>query len=122
MKSQNTILLSAKFVAKDVIGDLLYWPVWWYSVGFVSFIRKRILSLKNFEEDMGLTIWIVNWTKPMFSQYDIAGRIISFIFRTFGIFYKMVAVMFYFLAQVIMIFLWVLLPPFFVWRLLAAIF
>lgn len=122
MKSQNTMLLSAKFVAKDVVGNVLFWPVWWYSVGFWGFLKKRRDSIRNFEEEIGLTIWVVNWGKPMFGQYDVPGRIISFVFRTGGIIFKAVQLIVYLIIQMLLIVGWLVLPPFFVWQFLAVIF
>ena len=110
MKSQNLLFLSLKFVAKDMVGDVLYWPVWWYSRGLVDFIKKRLTSIKEFEENIGLTVWIVNWGKPMYGQYDLAGKIISFFVRTAGIFYKAVRLMLYFLCQLILVVFWLGLP------------
>ncbi|MFA5076423.1 MAG: hypothetical protein WC480_03345 [Patescibacteria group bacterium] len=110
MKSQNLALLSAKFVAKDLVGDILYFPVWWYSVGLVKFIKRRLHSIASFEESIGLTVWILNWAKPMYGQYDIAGKIISFIFRTIGIFWKGLELMFYLVLSLIMLLVWLGLP------------
>lgn len=122
MKSQNPALLSVKFVAKDVIGDVLYWPVWWYSRGLVYFIKKRLHSLKSFEEDIGLTVWIVNWGKPMYGQYDLAGKLMSFFFRTLGILWKILQLMFYFVIEVILLILWLFLPILIVWQLVKHLF
>lgn len=116
------MLLSAKFIAKDIVGDLLYWPLWWYSRGFARFLQRRRHSIKEFEEDIGLTVWIVNWTKPMYGQYDLAGKIISFIIRTFGIMLKLLMMAFYLLLQVVIVLVWLLAPPFLLWQLLKVLF
>jgi len=118
MISQNPLFLSAKFVAKDLVGDLLYWPVWWYSAGLFSFIRKRLVALKDFEEDIGLTVWVINWGKPMYGQYDFAGRLISIIVRTAGIIFKALQVMLFFILELILIVGWVVLPVVVVWQLI----
>lgn len=118
MKNQNLALLSVKFIAKDIVGEILYWPVWWYSRGLVAFIKKRLVSVKEFEQDVGLTVWIINWAKPMYGQYDIQGKIISFIMRTVSILYKVIIIMLYFLLQAVMSIIWLGLPIVIVWQII----
>jgi len=110
MKSQNPGILAVKFVAKELVGDVLYWPLWWYSRGLVDFIKKRIKGITEFEENIGLTIWVINWSKPMYGQYDIAGKLISLVIRTLGIFWKGLQLMVYLLVQVILLILWLVVP------------
>ena len=99
-----------KYVAIDLVGNVLYWPVWWYTVGLKDFVLGRFVAIKRFEGDIGLTIWVVNWGKPMYGQYDIGGKIISFIIRTLGIIFKVVQLLIISILEMVLIVVWVLVP------------
>ncbi|MFA6534525.1 MAG: hypothetical protein WCT37_05155 [Patescibacteria group bacterium] len=116
MKSQNLLLLSGKFIAKDIVGNVLYWPVWWYSAGLAIFVKERWQSLRDFEGEVGLTVWIVNWFKPMYGESDLVGKAISFVMRTVMIVFKAWQIALYFFCQVAVVAIWLLLPPVAVWQ------
>lgn len=70
---------------QESIGSVLYYPIWWYTHGAVyAFMqyRKRVIFLSSF---LAIQVWVQNWFKPMYGQYDIGGRIISFFIRTIQI-------------------------------------
>lgn len=115
MNTSGVVLSSAQFIGRELIGDFVTWPLWWYSAGLVRFIRRRWSSLAAFEASIGLTVWVVNWTKPMFAQYDIAGKIISLFMRTILIVLKSVQLICFGLAQVVLVLVWLALPLLAVW-------
>lgn len=84
----NIAYTTAKYVLIDLIGDILYWPVWWYTRGLVKTGLFCWQSVKNQEEKLGLLIWIKNITTPMFGQYDWEGRLISFFVRLIQIIFR----------------------------------
>lgn len=69
----------------DIILDILYFPLWWYSKGLVLAVRWMMREVHDAENFMGLGIWIKNIFRPMFGQYDFGSRIISFFMRFFQI-------------------------------------
>lgn len=75
----------AKFLLADVIGDALYFPLWWYSSGLWRFLSALGGRLRNLAVKLGLGVWTRYLFTPMFGQYDAAGRIISFFVRIFQI-------------------------------------
>ena len=80
-----------KIIFLDTILDILYFPLWWYSRGMILAIRwvgKSILELENF---LGVGIWAKNIFTPMFGQYDLQGRIVSFFMRFFQIIFRSIA-------------------------------
>ncbi|MEK7139296.1 MAG: hypothetical protein AAB817_01205 [Patescibacteria group bacterium] len=117
MTSQNVFMTAAGFVGRELIGGMLYYPIWWYGAGLLAFLKRRGQSLQNFEASVGLTVWIINWTTPMFGQYDIWGKIISFGVRTAVIIFKSAQVVLYCLGQLVMILGWLGLPMIVVWEL-----
>lgn len=90
--------------------SVVTWPLWWYSRGLALYLRRRIHSLHGFEESIGLTVWVVNWGKPMYGQYDVTGYVISFLVRTVGIIFKILQLLIYTLGQLVLIVLWLGLP------------
>lgn len=74
-----------KFLLADVIGDALYFPFWWYSRGLLRFVRALGMRLRNLFIKLGLGVWARYLFTPMFGQYDLPGRIISFFVRLFQI-------------------------------------
>ncbi|MBI4262681.1 hypothetical protein HY624_04105 [Candidatus Uhrbacteria bacterium] len=66
---------------KNIILDFLYFPVWWYTRGFVDVLRWAGNSVQARESAIGIRIWIANLFVPMYGQSDWQGRSISFVFR-----------------------------------------
>jgi|GEM_PF-183402 len=115
MNTSSAVLSSARFVVKELIGDFITWPVWWYSTGLVRFLRRRWQALVAFEASIGLTVWVINWTKPMFAQYDILGKAISLVMRTILIAVKTVQLMIFGVLQAVFVAGWLMLPVVTVW-------
>lgn len=106
----NIAYTTAKFVLIDLIGDILYFPVWWYTKGLVKTGIFCLKSIKDKEESLGVMIWIRNVFTPMFGQYDIEGRIISFFARIFQIFFRVIAFILWIIFIVALFILWIILP------------
>ncbi len=123
MKSQNISATVLQFLAKELLGGFLYWPVWWYSVGLRDHVRNCWHSLHDFETNsVGLTVWIVNWTRPMFAQRDVAGKIISFFMRTVIIIGKSIQLLIFGLIQLLSVLAWVAIPLIALWQLAVHLF
>lgn len=79
--THNFLAYGGKIIAQ-VIGEILYFPFWWYSVGFGRLLKKVYNSWRDQEKSLGLSVWAKNIFVPMYGQYDIAGRLISFFVRS----------------------------------------
>ena len=79
--TQNLFLSSLKFVFRDLIGDLIYFPIWWYSKGLKKVALFCFKEVGEASRRLSIGILFSHLLKPMYGQYDIAGRIISFFFR-----------------------------------------
>ena len=97
-------------VLADEIKEIFYFPLWWYSKGLIKALKGSWLSVKDFEQTLGLMIWVKNLFVPMFGQRDIAGRLISIGLRLFQIFWKTIALLIYIALALIFIIFWLLLP------------
>ena len=95
------------YLIKHIVLDTLYFPVWWYTRGFVRVVGWAETSLKDVERIAALKIWIKSMFKPMFQDYTKEGRIISFFMRVVLLIFKLLIVIIWaaFLAFVIVLFL-----------------
>jgi len=100
-----------KYLAKDLIAEILYFPLWWYSRGVF-----RILNIiKEQSQDMiralGLKIWLKSIFKPMFGDYTKEGRIISFFMRIIILIFRLMAFAVWMIVLSILLLIWLSLPP-----------
>lgn len=72
---------SLNFIVKEIIGSMLYFPVWWYTTGALNILKKISSEIKNFAHDLNLGILFKYLFKPMYGMTDIWSRIISFLVR-----------------------------------------
>lgn len=120
--TQNIFALSLKFIAIDIIGEVFYFPLWWYGRGILNTIRWCLGSLKSANKKLGVTIWLANVLTPMYGQYDFAGRVISFFMRIAQIIFR-TALLFLWLIFLLIVFLFYLvLPLFTTYQIIAQIF
>ncbi len=113
---QNTFLMALKYISVDLIGDILLFPLWWYTKGLKKTAAFCVKKAKNAENALGIKIWLTSLFKPMYAQYDWQGRIISFFMRIFQIIFRSilfaVSLIFIFVLPII----WVALPIFIVFQ------
>lgn len=108
--TNNILISSLKYVAKDLVGDFLYWPVWWYSKGLLNTVLFSYRSIRSQQEALGVSIWIKNLLTPMYGQTDWEGRLISFFIRLVQIIVRGILLIVWSVLAVIPIVIWVLLP------------
>lgn len=107
---QGLVYTPIKYVAVELIGDVLYWPIWWYSVGLFKIAKFCQSEIAAQESRLGLKIWIINLFTPMFGQYDIEGRIISFFARLIQIIVRSIILMIWSVVVFSYLILWIILP------------
>jgi len=106
----------AKFLLADVIGDALYFPLWWYSRGLLRFLFALVGRWRNMAAKLGLGVWTRYLFTPMFGQYDAAGRIISFFVRIFQIMMRSALMLAAAVAAAALLGVYLTLPIFVVWQ------
>lgn len=106
----NNFIFSGVKILSELIRDILYFPLWWYSAG----LARLLLSLKNFladkEKSLALSVWVKNIFTPMYGQYDWAGMIISFFVRLFQIIIRGLLMLFWLAVALAVFLLWLGLP------------
>jgi hypothetical protein len=122
MVQQNIIILSIKSIVVDIIGDALYFPIWWYTVGLKHIVMNRVKSLEAMSNQLALRLLILNIFKPMFAQSDRAGRIISFFMRIVILIARSIFFVIYTFLQALIILIWIGVPLLIFYRLVGIYF
>ena len=111
MRTKNNLAFSSiNFVLVELIGDVLYWPLWWYSKGLYKawiFCLNNALDLYH---NLAVGVWAKNLFVPMFGQYDWEGRIISFFVRLFQIVIRSIVLIIWTVFIFLFFVAWVFLP------------
>ena len=110
MESQNFLTYSFQIISQ-ILGEILYFPIWWYSVGLWRLGRSLIKILKTGAINLGFLIWLKNIFVPMYGQHDFASRIISFVMRLVQIIVRGTALLFLVIILLFILFLWLVIPP-----------
>ncbi|MBT7007175.1 hypothetical protein HN958_01580 [Candidatus Falkowbacteria bacterium] len=118
MVKQSVLQKSIKFVAKDILFDLVYWLYWWYTQGLKKAFISMLDLIATGNKELGLMIWVKNLFKPMFGQYDWQGRLISVFMRFFMIIIRFIIFLFWVFIALVKFLLWILIPIFIVGQVL----
>ncbi|MEW6610922.1 MAG: hypothetical protein AB1352_04860 [Patescibacteria group bacterium] len=70
-----------KLVIIDTVLDIIMWPVWWFTQGLWTTLRWVGRGIANEWFDFGLGPWLKSMFTPMYADYSLAGRAISFVAR-----------------------------------------
>jgi hypothetical protein len=109
MQSNNFLTYGLKIIFQT-LGNIIYFPFWWYSVGFVETVKKELIFFSNQEKSLGFRVWLTNIFVPMYGQYDAAGRVISFFIRLIQIIARGLALLFWLALIIVGAILWLALP------------
>jgi hypothetical protein len=107
----KTIPLGTARIFLETIGQVVYFPVWWYTRGFVSVLGFVGRSIYNQYESLGLGVWLKNLFVPMYGINDWAGRLISLLIRLFMIFFRGLFLIFFIILFFLLIIGYLLLLP-----------
>ncbi len=97
-------------ISAQIIIDILYFPLWWYSLGFFRLLKGLAIFLKERWIIIGAGVWLKNIFTPMYGQSDFTSRAISFFVRLFQIIFRFIAFLFFIILVIAAILLWLLLP------------
>jgi len=90
--------------------DLLWFPLWWYSVGFFKCIRWSLNFLGDWWKALGIGVWVKYLFVPMYGQRDIASRFISFFMRLIQIIVKGTIFIIWIIISITIVILWLVTP------------
>jgi len=103
-------LLSSVQVLSRFLGSIIFFPIWWYSLGFIRFVSRIVSFWSNEQRSLGFSVWLKNIFVPMYGQNDFAGRTISFFIRLIQIIVRGIALLFWILVGLILMLAWLALP------------
>lgn len=99
-----------KLLFLDVVWDIVYFPIWWYSQGFLGTAKWVRIKIVNLSRSLGLSVWIKNLFRPMYGQRDIAGQIISFFMRSVQIIFRTIILVIGSVWFLFLLFVWLAAP------------
>ncbi|MFA5644187.1 MAG: hypothetical protein WC928_01515 [Patescibacteria group bacterium] len=108
--NSNFFIYLGKVLAQFLL-EVVYFPLWWYSVGLVRLVKVLLKFLGERWLVIGAGVWLKNLFVPMYGQVDFASRAISFFIRLIQIFFRFVFYIFFILFSFFILFLWTVLPP-----------
>ena len=111
-----------KSVFLEFFRSVLYFPIWWYSVGLKKRLLNFIHSVNRLSYNLALRIMFKYLFKPMFGERSKSGRIISFFMRLILLIWRL----FLFLIGLFFILLWLIIwisaPIIAVWQIILILF
>lgn len=110
MLKQAEIFYIGRVLIYDYLKKIIYFPLWWYSRGLVNIMRSASRSLATANNRLSLSILLRYWFKPMYGQYDTAGKLISFFMRTAQLLWHLFLMLIWFLLIVASVIFYLLLP------------
>ena len=118
MKIKAAILNILKLVFVDLILEVVYFPLWWYSSGLYKTGVFCLQQIKKQWKNMSLEIHFKFLLKPMYAQRDFAGRAISFFARLVQLIFKLVVFFVFVLIFLVIFLLWIILPIIVIWQII----
>lgn len=105
------------FIAKDILGSILYFPVWWYSKGAMRILHLIGREISSLARTLHLPTLFKYLLKPMYGYTDIISRIISFYVRIVQFVFLMVFTIIVVAALTVFFLIWVSAPLFILYNL-----
>lgn len=79
--TRSNPVLAIKYLAVDIVGSFLYFPVWWFTAGAWRTGRYCVNKVRGQAQTFAIGVWLKNLFTPMYGLRDWQGRIISFFVR-----------------------------------------
>ena len=109
---------SISFVAKEIVGDILYFPIWWYTKGLKNAAFSLRDNVYKLARSLALRLLLANMFKPMFGQYSFSGRIISFFMRVLQLVVYLILFIIGAAILLVLFFAWLAILPYAVYQLI----
>ncbi len=113
----NTYKIFLKDLFLDTIGEVLFFPVWWYSRG----LKKTALFCWQRANDgwrvLALSIFIKNFFKPMYGQKGWDAYVLSIVIHFIQLSYRLFLMTLWALFWILVLFIWITLPVFVIYEL-----
>jgi hypothetical protein len=109
--NDNILVVTIKYIFIEVLWDIIYFPMWWYTKGTARIGRYCLESAQvQIKRRLALGVWISNIFKPMYGDYTIEGRIISGFMRLVVLVWKLIQMIVWLCFLVVLFLAWLILP------------
>lgn len=115
--TENIFVKTFKTLAWDLLAEVLYFPIWWYSSGLKKTTLAVFGNIKATSRNLALGLLFKNLFKPMYGQSDKVGRAISFFMRLVLLGAKLFVFLLFFLFYWLILIFWIVAPILVVWQL-----
>lgn len=85
--------------------------LWWYTTGLLTLFKQLRDHLRTFAHSLNLDVLTRYLFVPMYGYNDIGSRAISFAVRLVQLVFVSIATFIYLVFEVIVIVVWLVLPP-----------
>ena len=116
--TQSVNSKALRFVIRDVLFDILRFPIWWYTTGTVQAARFFVYELRAITDRLSIRILLRNFFKPMYGDYTRSGRIISFFMRLFVFVFRLIGLVIWSAVLCALFAFWLLVIPLVLYRIL----
>ena len=115
---QVIVLTFLKSVFFDLILDIFYFPIWWYTKGLKNAGNWALEKISQGEKVLGLKIWVINLFHPMYGVRDWQGKIISFFMRLIQIIFRLILMLIWIGIVLGILGVWIAGPIFVIYRII----
>jgi len=112
------IVNTLRFLLKDVIINILYFPIWWYSKGLAKVFKYVIASIKDFAHGLNIGLLFKYLLTPMYGYNDITSRIISLFVRIGHFLVLFFITIVWTIVLFVFLLAWILIPLFVIYNVL----
>ncbi|OGL88782.1 hypothetical protein A3I42_03235 [Candidatus Uhrbacteria bacterium RIFCSPLOWO2_02_FULL_49_11] len=99
-----------RLVVVDVLLDIFTWPTWWCTLGLWTVLKWVGRGIANEWFDFGLGPWLKSMFTPMYADYSLAGRAISFVARIIILTFRFVQFFLWLVLYMVALALYIALP------------
>lgn len=117
MDVKNPALYLIKILVLEA-KDLLVFPLWWYTGGFLGLLGGLKEFLSDSERSLAFFVWVKNIFVPMYGQSDWQGKIISLFIRVIQIIFRGFALLVMAIFALAIAAIWLILPLLIIYQVL----
>jgi hypothetical protein len=118
MMQRNVAIKVSSYIIKDLILDVLYWPIWWYSSGLIDAFFRLIDTVSQGNRELALSIWVKNFFVPMYGDFSWEGRLISLLMRFLQVILRGFLYLMWIFYALVVFFLWLAVPVFTIYQII----
>lgn len=113
-----TYQMLIKDIFLDILWEILYFPLWWYSCGLKKAAIFCWQKIRDGWRASALSILFLNFFKPMYGQRGFAAYVLTTMVRVWQIFWRIFFIIPWLAFWLFVLCFWLALPILIIWRLI----